>query len=57
MRFECYEDALGSFERAIELQPRIGASHHNKAEALKQLEHSGEAEEAYEQARQLGYKG
>jgi tetratricopeptide (TPR) repeat protein len=57
MHFACYEDALGSFERAIELQPRIGLFHHNKAEALRQLEHTDKAEEAYEQARQLGYKG
>jgi len=54
--FGDFEEALDVYNRAIELQPKIGVYHYNRADVLMQLGRTDEAEKDYELARQLGYK-
>ena len=51
------EAALAAYELAIQLAPREAILRHHKGHALAQLGRHVEAQQAYEEARRLGYNG
>jgi serine/threonine protein kinase len=56
-RLRKYEKALIAYEQAIRLDPNDDVAYNNKGAALNNLGKSGEAEQAYEKAHQLGFTG
>lgn len=52
-----YQEALAVCEQAIRLNPNNANAYQNKGNALNGLNRKGEAELAYEKARQLGFSG
>ena len=50
-----YQEALASFEQAIQLDPNFVVAYHNKAFVLERIGKSKEAQLAREKARQLCY--
>jgi tetratricopeptide (TPR) repeat protein len=50
-----FDEALDAFLKMVELQPDDGHAHHRMARALEAAGRLGEAEQAFERARQLGY--
>ena len=54
---ELQETALAAYEQAIQLAPRAAILHYHKGQVLKQLGRHAEAQQAYAEARSLGYYG
>ncbi len=52
-----YEEALAAYDQAIHLDPTYAAAYYSKGDLHLLLERGREAEQAYEEARRLGYKG
>jgi Flp pilus assembly protein TadD len=51
-----YEDALTTFNRAIEIKPKVAGYWYYKSLALKSLHQDADAETALSKAKELGYK-
>jgi len=52
-----YDEAIGYYERALEIDPADGYAWYAKGEAQKALGRQAEADEAYARAKELGYIG
>jgi tetratricopeptide (TPR) repeat protein len=52
-----YEEAIAAYDQAIRLDPNYALAYNNKGLALEVLKKSEEARQAFEKAKQLGYKG
>ncbi|GAB6266384.1 MAG: hypothetical protein STSR0001_18310 [Methanothrix sp.] len=50
------DEALGYYDRALQIDPADGYAWHAKGEALKALGRTSEADAAFEKAKELGYK-
>jgi tetratricopeptide (TPR) repeat protein len=50
-----FDEAIDAFLKMVELQREDGFAHHRLARALEAAGRFGEAEEAFERARRLGY--
>ncbi len=53
--FSLKETALVAYEQAIQLAPREAVLHYHKGQVLEQLGKADEAQQAYAEARRLGY--
>ncbi|HAG98077.1 MAG TPA: hypothetical protein DCL75_04245, partial [Ktedonobacter sp.] len=55
-KLKCYTDALGVYERLLALNPNLEHAWMHKAEVLKQLGRSKEAQQAYATVRRLAQR-
>jgi Flp pilus assembly protein TadD len=52
-----YEEAIGAFNRAIDINPKYVEAWYNKGVALEKLGRNDEANVAFAKAKELGYMG
>ena len=55
-KLKCYADALGVYEKLLALNPNLEQAWMNKAEVLKHLGRSKEAQQAYATVRRLAQR-
>jgi len=51
-----YDDALYNFNRAVQVDPKYSLAWYNKGIVLKKLGQTAKAQEAFDEAEELGYK-